>query len=60
MDNFDEQLDRQQRCNLLADFINENYVSKVCEVQNVFLVKGSRIPFIGIVNKATVVVRRVV
>lgn len=58
MDDFDKQLDRQQKCNLLADFINEHYVGKICEVQNVFLVQGSRIPYIGIVNKATVVVRR--
>lgn len=58
MDDFDKQLDRQQKCNLLADFINENYVGKVCGVQNVFLEQSSRIPYIGIVNKATVVVRR--
>lgn len=57
MDDFDKQLDRQQECNLLANFINEYYVGKVCEVQNVFWEKGSRIPFIGIVNKAEVVLR---
>ena len=59
MDDFDKQLDRQQKCKLLADFINENYVGKVCEVQNVFLEKGRRVPYIGIVNKATTVQTRV-
>ena len=58
MDDFDKQLDRQQKCKLLADFINENYVGKVCEVQNVFLEKGRRVPYIGIVNKATTVQTR--
>ena len=58
MDDFDKQMDRQQKCKLLADFINENYVGKVCEVQNVFLEKGRRVPYIGIVNKATTVLTR--
>ena len=58
MDDFDKQLDRQQKCKLLADFINENYIGKICEVQNMSLRKCERIPYIGIVNKATVVITR--
>lgn len=58
MDDFDKQLDRQQKCNLLADFINEHYVGKICEVQNVFVEKGVRVPYIGIVEKAFVVTTR--
>ena len=58
MDDFDKQLDRLQKCKLLTDFINEHYVGKICEVQNVFVERGSRIPYIGIVNKATTVQTR--
>lgn len=57
MDNLNK-LDRKQECKLLTDFINENYAGKVCEVQNVFLEQGRRVPYIGIVNKATPVITR--
>lgn len=49
---------RQEKCKQLANIINENYVGKVVEVQNVFLEERVRTPYIGIVNKVTITPRK--
>lgn len=51
-------MSRQKECEQLIAYINNNYIGKVVEIQNVFLKERVRVPYIGIVNKEATIVPR--
>lgn len=51
-------MSRQKECEQLVNYINNNYIGKVVEIQNVFLKERVRVPYIGIVNKEATTVPR--